>query len=594
MDDESLLDSDRQVMAEMYRMVITGDEGWMEFLEQHQNLLDADISIDHTVVCNCGRFFEQHPTTVEGTECKELKDTMEQIRTSKCKCLQDVDPLDPNPPVLYPKRATKRLLHAACASGYKTTKIVRYLLEKKVFINKMTNIYQYTPLFSAVVFRNKEIVELLLADPHIDINLCSKQGQYTPFMEAILDRLSDITALFLKCPQTNLNARNFRGETPVHLAARMGETGILEKILEAGADVNLRDHRDRTALMYSVMYDMRQVTKILLKYGGDVHLRTERGETLLTIAVNAGDHNQELTQILLDAGANPNEPNEDDYTPLCLATYSNFTNIVKLLMDYNVDIHHANRSGYQAVHIAAWNGFMGILTALLNAGAKADIQTQDLNTPLTLAAHGNHTKIVDMLLAKGCNVNNMDKDLDTALLYATFNSSVACTESLLGKGANPQCINRLGCTPLWNATYRGDIAIVKVLLKLNVALDIPSKGIDQHAQSDTVVTLFDTPRTALWVATYHGHAELAQLLITAGCRVMAESWIGQDDFPGQSKDNEELKEMLRFYHGNPLPLTFLCRIFLRRMAGREVRSFTSLMHIPDKYRNFIEMKDILE
>jgi hypothetical protein len=68
----------------------------------------------------------------------------------------------------------------------------------------------------------------------------------------------------------------------------MGEPSILEKVLQAGADVNLRDQRDRTALMYSVMYDMKEVTKVLIKYGSDLHQRSAQGETPLTLAISAG------------------------------------------------------------------------------------------------------------------------------------------------------------------------------------------------------------------------------------------------------------------------------------------------------------------
>jgi ankyrin repeat protein len=179
----------------------------------------------------------------------------------------------------------------------------------------------------------------------------------------------------------------------------------------------------------------------------------------------------DVTKILLEAGADPNETSDDGYPPLLVATYSNFTNIIKLLMQYDVNIHHANDMGYQvrqacirtspfsfsficissyppllvtainvfdlchqAVHIAAWNGFVSILTLLLNAGADHDVQTMDRNTPMSLAAHGNHGNVVDMLLARGCNVNNADKDLDTPLLYATYNGNLACVESLLENG----------------------------------------------------------------------------------------------------------------------------------------------------------------
>jgi hypothetical protein len=143
----------------------------------------------------------------------------------------------------------------------------------------------------------------------------------------------------------------------------------------------------------------------------------------------------------------------------------------------------------------------------------------------------------------------------------------------------------------------GNLPIVRLLIKRNVALDIPSCGIDQHAQSNQVVTLFDDPRSPLWVATYNGNKEIAWLLIAAGCRIATEAWIGLGEFPrkdGRNEVDEELKELLRNHYSTPLPLTFQCRVALRRLAGREVRRFTLHLHLTERFRNFIAMKELLE
>lgn len=69
---------------------------------------------------------------------------------------------------------------------------------------------------------------------------------------------------------------------------RMGELESLERLLQAGADPDPRDQRGSTALMFSVMYDMKKVTKLLLKYGADINLRSAQGETPLIMAISMG------------------------------------------------------------------------------------------------------------------------------------------------------------------------------------------------------------------------------------------------------------------------------------------------------------------
>ena len=301
-----------------------------------------------------------------------------------------------------------------------------------------------------------------------------------------------------------------------------------------------------------------------------------------------------MTQILLESGANVNDVSGDGYPALMVATYSNYTNIVQLLLDYGVDVHRSNDTGYQAIHIAAWNGYVTILLKLLTAGAQADVRTNDRNTPLSLAAHGNHWPAVEILMARGCDINNADKDLDTPLHYATFNGNETCVEKLLERGADPEALNRLQVTPLWNAVYRKHLKVMKILIKKNVALSVPSKGIEQHAQTDQVVTVFDTPRTPLWVAANHGSAEMALLLITAGCDVSPEDWIGVREFPGKSQEMPSLKDVLVYYHSVPRPLTFQCRTVLRRLGGRNVRRFVQHLRVPQKFRNFLLLSDVLD
>ena len=68
----------------------------------------------------------------------------------------------------------------------------------------------------------------------------------------------------------------------------MGELDALEQLLQAGADPNSRDQHGSTALMFSVMYDMKKVTKLLLRYGADMNLGSTEGEPLLLMAISSG------------------------------------------------------------------------------------------------------------------------------------------------------------------------------------------------------------------------------------------------------------------------------------------------------------------
>ena len=57
------------------------------------------------------------------------------------------------------------------------------------------------------------------------------------------------------------------------------------------------------------------------------------------------------------------------------------------------------------------------------------------------------------------------------------------------------------------------------------------------------MSLYKDRRSPLWVAAERGHDKLALLLITAGCKVTQEHWIGLGDFPGACQGNADLKEV---------------------------------------------------
>nr|KAG5714471.1 hypothetical protein BaRGS_006917 [Batillaria attramentaria] len=457
------MEANRNIIADLYAMVISGGDHCFPFLEQHAHLLDCDISITHTMNCSCGRFFEQHPSSIDDLEGERVTRILHAIQSGKCRCLSRAD--EDMPFEMASNEARKSLLHAAAAAGQ--VEVVRFLLSKGCNVNKVTNIFSFTSLFLAICQNKREVVTLLLEDKNIDVNIRSRAELNTPLLEAILTRKLHFVDQLLAMPLINLDIRNFRQESPVIIAARMGHEQLLEKILKAGANTDARDQRGLTALMFAVTYGEKKVTKLLLEHGADINLRSSLGETPLLMAVNSG--NPVMVQILLEAGANVNDVTDDGFPALMLASYSNYRTILHILLDAGANVHSSNPQGYASIHVAAWNGYGSVLQILLNAGAEADVRTNDRNTPLSLAAHGNHERVVKLLLDRGCNVNNADKDLDTPLHYAAFNGNLQCVEDLLEQGADPDALNRLNTTPLWNAVYRSHPAVVKVLVKKNIA-----------------------------------------------------------------------------------------------------------------------------
>ena len=66
-----------------------------------------------------------------------------------------------------------------------------------------------------------------------------------------------------------MDIRNENGETPLILAAREGNNEFVALLVEHGADVNLADNLQQTALYYAGERSYNEITEILLTAGAE-------------------------------------------------------------------------------------------------------------------------------------------------------------------------------------------------------------------------------------------------------------------------------------------------------------------------------------
>ncbi len=88
----------------------------------------------------------------------------------------------------------------------------------------------------------------------------------------------------------DVNARNRKGKTALHAAAKAGFSKTMAALLEHGADINARDNADETPLFDAVRSTIRKTDKkiaaveTLLASGADASAVNKRGETPLAVA----------------------------------------------------------------------------------------------------------------------------------------------------------------------------------------------------------------------------------------------------------------------------------------------------------------------
>jgi len=108
---------------------------------------------------------------------------------------------------------------------------------------------------------------------------------------------------------------------------------MAELLLEAGADIEIRDEYDNTPLIEACYSDNAPLVKLLVSRGADVHARKYRQETPLTVAAQSAS--VETVRCLLEHGADIYDCNEDGESVFMLADKNNSPEMVNFLRSYS-------------------------------------------------------------------------------------------------------------------------------------------------------------------------------------------------------------------------------------------------------------------
>ena len=134
--------------------------------------------------------------------------------------------------------------------------------------------------------------------------------------------------------QTNKNASN-TADLDVVKACKKGKSKALEKLINAGADLDSLGPDGKTLLHYAVNSGNEDTIFILLDSGVNIEKKSRNGSSVLLDAVKK--KKLCMSEILLQNGAEVNTAGRNGLTPLHYAVLNKDKEMVKLLLDYNAD-----------------------------------------------------------------------------------------------------------------------------------------------------------------------------------------------------------------------------------------------------------------
>ena len=196
-----------------------------------------------------------------------------------------------------------------------------------------------------------------------------------PLMKAAKEgKLSELKRLLkIELFRKNVDQQDEDGNTAFLFAAEQGYEDIMYLLLQAGADPNLSDFKQRTPLMSAAYRGKINVVRRLLQIDSvkeNINNQDINGDTAFIFAAKKGY--VDILDLLLQAGADPNLSNFSERTPLMSAAYKGKINVIERLLQISTvrdNINATDKDGDTALSLAKKKGYKQIASLLLKAGA---------------------------------------------------------------------------------------------------------------------------------------------------------------------------------------------------------------------------------
>ena len=421
--------------------------------------------------------------------------------------------LDPNAAIDSPDNPDSEWTPLASASHSGFPETVETLLRHGADPNKVGPYGTDTALWFAIVpSRSVKCVRYLLqhgADPNHSLLQPPLLCEVAEYIEEEDIAIPIAEALISGETPVNLESKGRDGQSPLMVACRQENLALVKWLLQKGVDVNQRDDQRRTALHFAVRSKNIPIVREILASHPELDVVDDwKMETALECALP----NLELTEILLDAGANPEFANGNNATLLSSAVLFSSAEVVDMLLKRKVDLNHKDKWGWtpicdavgnirhvETVRLLADNGanlqdtagdsesgllhlaIFGspkIMQILLEFRKSIDLEKRNAanSTPLLWMRSYADPESLELLIKAGADVNALNEDKEGPLHCAIREGIPRCVTMLL---AQPEielnCVSPTAGPPLHLACSVADVDSVLALLKrgANIHVDMP-------------------------------------------------------------------------------------------------------------------------
>lgn len=251
--------------------------------------------------------------------------------------------------------------------------------------------------------------------------------------------------------------KNFRGQTPLHFAARRAPE-ILKLLLDAGADVNIKDIKGQTPVFNAIDDQTKDNLQLFYKRGASIKEKDLSGRTPLFYSIQGCSLS--TASMLLKMGADINRQDNHGATPLHIAAGTGILSNVEFLVKKGAQVNIKDKNGRTPVF---WAAAGECDNAEKKKPDKVKLIYSTPSSPLNIPTYSNWdgSDLIIYLNKNGCDVNEVDYFGYTPFYFAYIVEDERTMTTLLKLGAD------VSPTLLFNLIKEKKWKTLTALLKYN-------------------------------------------------------------------------------------------------------------------------------
>ncbi|KAJ8264746.1 hypothetical protein GJAV_G00154410 [Gymnothorax javanicus] len=259
------------------------------------------------------------------------------------------------------------------------TRVVKALLRAGASANRV-NDDDTSPLFAAVSGGHMAVVELLVTEG-AEVNRPYSASGWTCLHQAAFKGHAEMVRFLVSV--AHVNAVDDFEITPVFVAAQYGQTGCLEILADAGADLNCQSHDLATPLLIASQEGHLGCVEALLRRNADPNLYCNNEKWQLPIHAAAEFGHVRVLELLLPVTERLCDRGEGKVSPVYSAALRGQTEVLRVLLreGYSPDAQECPDYGYSSPLAVLCSSAMSaeirssvpsLVRVLLGAGARVD------------------------------------------------------------------------------------------------------------------------------------------------------------------------------------------------------------------------------